>query len=47
MAAIVGHRGLTSHGPLSAKLVYLGNSIGALFSLLASLPLIDACFESL
>jgi hypothetical protein len=47
LAAMVGHRGLSSQGPLSAKLVYAGNILGAWTSLAATLTLIYAAFVSL
>ncbi len=47
LAASVGHRGLSYRGPFKAKVVFLGNVLGAVTSLLASLALIYAAFESL
>lgn len=47
LAAIVGHRGLSSTGPTSAKLVYAGNIIGAGASLVAAVALVYACLISL
>lgn len=47
LAAIVGHRGLSSEGPASAKLVYVGNMVGAGASLVASVALVYACLISL
>jgi hypothetical protein len=47
MAAVVGHRGLSSQGPLSAKLVFAGNLVGAWMSAVATLGLIYAAFVSL
>lgn len=47
LAATVGHRGLWSEGPPSAKLVYAGNMIGAGTSLVAALVLVYACLISL
>ena len=47
LAAMVGERGLSHRGPFTAKLVFAGNSLGALTSLLASLALVYAAFESL
>jgi hypothetical protein len=47
LAATVGHRGLSSDGPLSAKLVYLGNMIGAWASVVAAIMLIYAGYVSL
>ena len=43
----VGHRGLIYRGPLLAKAVYLGNSIGALTSLLGTLVLLFAAWKTL
>lgn len=47
LAAIVGHRGLSTRGPLSAKLVFTGNIVGAAASVVAALTLIYAGFVSL
>jgi hypothetical protein len=47
LAAVVGHRGLSSQGPISAKLVYLGNMIGAVSSLVAAAALLYAAWVSL
>jgi hypothetical protein len=47
LAASVGHRGLSSKGPRSAKLVFLGNMVGAWASVVAALALIYAGFVSL
>ena len=47
LAAMVGERGLSHQGPLKAKAVFLGNVLGAVTSLLASLALVYAAFESL
>jgi vacuolar-type H+-ATPase subunit I/STV1 len=47
MAAVVGHRGLSSQGPLAAKLVFAGNLVGAWMSAVATLGLIYAAFVSL
>lgn len=47
LAAVAGHRGLSSKGPFAAKLVYLGNTAGAFFSMLAALLLLYAGFVSL
>ncbi|MGB7301939.1 MAG: hypothetical protein WBD34_21670 [Burkholderiaceae bacterium] len=44
---IVGHRGLTSGGPLSAKVVYLGNLVGAGGSLFGALGLVWSALASL
>lgn len=47
LGPIVGHRGLIYRGPLLAKAVYLGNSTGALASLLGTLFLLFAAWETL
>ena len=47
LAAVFGHRGLSSAGPKSAKLVYVGNVVGALASVVATLALLYAAFDSL
>jgi hypothetical protein len=47
LAAVVGQRGLSSRGPTSAKLVYLGNMIGALSSSVAAAALLYAAWVSL
>lgn len=47
LAALVGERGLSHEGSLKAKAVFAGNLLGAVTSLLASLALVYAAFESL
>ncbi len=47
LAAVVGHRGLSAQGPLSARLVYAGNMLGAFASLVGVVGLIYAAFVSL
>ena len=47
LAATVGERGLSHRGPFKAKVVFASNALGALTSLLASLALVYAAFESL
>jgi hypothetical protein len=47
LAAVVGHRGLSSQGPPTAKLVYAGNVLGAWLSVAATVALIYAGFVSL
>lgn len=47
LAAMVGHRGLHSEGPPSAKVVYAGNLIGAWGSMIGALLLLYAAFVSL
>ena len=47
LAAMVGHRGLSSQGPAAAKLVFAGNMLGAWTAVLASLALVYAGYASL
>ena len=47
LAATVGHRGLAYGGPLSAKLVFAGNLVGALGSALAAVGFLYAAYLSL
>ena len=47
LAAVVGQRGLSPGGPTSAKLVYAGNVIGAVSSLLAAVGLVCMAYISL
>jgi hypothetical protein len=47
LAATVGHRGLSSNGPFSAKLVFAGNMLGAWASVVAAVLLVYAGFVSL
>jgi hypothetical protein len=47
LAALVGERGLSHGGSFKAQAVFAGNVLGAVTSLLASLTLIYAAFESL
>ena len=47
LGPIVGQRGLTSRGPLSGKVVYSGNIIGVLTSLVGALLLVYAAWVSL
>ena len=47
LAAIVGHRGLSSGGPASARVVFAGNLIGAAASLVAAAALVFAGWASL
>lgn len=46
LAATVGHRGLSSHGPVSAKLVFIGNMLGAWASVVAAITLVFASYVS-
>ena len=47
LAAVVGQRGLSSRGPTSAKVVYVGNMVGAASSLVAAAVLLYAAYVSL
>jgi hypothetical protein len=47
LAPVVGHRGLSPAGPLSAKVVFAGNAVGAVTSLLGAFVLVYAAFVSL
>ncbi|MBD3671004.1 MAG: hypothetical protein HUJ29_09550 [Gammaproteobacteria bacterium] len=47
LGPVVGYRGLTPEGPLSAKMVYLGNIMGAVASLVGTLVLLYAAWVSL
>jgi len=47
LAAITGHRGLASGGPLSARLVFAGNVLGAWASGVAAAALVYAAYVSL
>jgi hypothetical protein len=47
LAAILGHGGLSSHGPTSAKLVYIGNVIGAVSSLAGAVAFMYTAYISL
>ncbi len=47
LAAVIGHRGLSSSGPFSAKLVFAGNMLGAWASIVGTGALIYAAFVSL
>jgi hypothetical protein len=47
IAALTGERGLSYRGPLKARVVFVANVLGAVTSLLASLALVYAGFESL
>ena len=47
LGPILGQRGLTSRGPISAKLVYSGNIIGVITSLIATFLLVYAAWVSL
>ena len=47
LAPVVGHRGLSAHGPAIAKVVYAGNMLGALASAIGASALLFAAFVSL
>jgi len=47
LAPVVGERGLSPRGSLKGKVVFAGNALGAAASLLASVVLVYAAFESL
>lgn len=47
LAAVVGHRGLSGSGPMSAKVVFAGNMLGAWASVVATFALVYAAFVSL
>lgn len=47
LSAVVGHRGLSLQGPFAAKLVFAGNVIGSLASVVAALVLVHAAYVSL
>ena len=47
LAPILGHRGLSSQGPVAAKLVFAGNLIGAWASMVAAVALVGASYLAL
>ena len=47
LGPIVGYRGLTSKGPIAAKVVYLGNLTGAVTSLFGTVILLYAAWLNL
>jgi hypothetical protein len=47
LAALTGHRGLSPGRPLATKLVFSGNMIGSVASLVAALALVYAGYVSL
>ena len=47
LAAVVGQRGLSSQGPMVAKVVYFGNTLAAFLSMLAAIVLLYAGYVSL
>lgn len=47
LGPVVGHRGLSSSGPITAKVVYSGNLLGAITSLLGTVILLYASWLNL
>lgn len=47
LAAVAGYRGLSSRGPLVAKIIFSGNMLGSIASLAASIALVYAAYASL
>ncbi len=47
LAAVVGHRGLSSEGPFSAKVVYAGNVFGAVAAVAGACGFVYAAFLAL
>ncbi|MGB0910004.1 MAG: hypothetical protein ACPGYT_06550 [Nitrospirales bacterium] len=47
LGPILGYRGLSSHGPLTARIVHVGMLIGAMTSFLGTLVLLYAAWENL
>jgi len=47
LGPVVGYRGLSSRGPIAAKLVYCGNLLGAITSLFGTLILLYAAWLNL
>jgi hypothetical protein len=47
LGAMAGHRGLSPGGPFTARIVFAGNSLGALGSLVAAIALVYAGWISL
>ena len=47
LGPVLGHRGLSPKGPLSAKIVYLGNTTGAITSLFGTVVLLYAAWLNL
>lgn len=47
LAAAVGHRGLSPAGPLPARVVFAGNLVGAIASLVAATALVYASWKSI
>lgn len=47
LGPVLGHRGLSPKGPWSAKIVYLGNTTGAITSLIGTVVLLYAAWLNL
>ena len=47
LAPVLGHRGLSSQGPVAAKLVFAGNLLGAWASIVAAVALVLASYLAL
>jgi hypothetical protein len=47
LAAITGHRGISSAGPLAARLVYTGNMVGAVASIVGGTGFVYATYLAL
>jgi hypothetical protein len=47
LAALTGYRGLTSNGPVTAKIIFAGNVLGSVASLIASIALVYASYVTL
>jgi hypothetical protein len=47
LGPVVGYRGLSSRGPIAAKLVYSGNLLGAITSLFGTVALLYAAWLNL
>lgn len=47
LAAVVGHRGLSSAGPFAAKVVYAGNMLGAVTAAVGACGFVYATFLAL
>jgi len=47
LAPVLGYRGLSSQGPVAAKLVFVGNLIGAWASMVAAVALVWASYLAL
>ena len=47
LAAITGHRGISSAGPLAARFVYTGNIVGAVASVIGAVGFVYATYLAL